>query len=63
MEKELDFLIDYFTQYISELQKGLELEPDNDFIKGQINGVNQALRIVRMYNKPDPEHYVDVIID
>lgn len=63
MEKELGFLTDYFVQNIVELQKELEREPDNDFIKGQINGMNQALRITRIYNKPDPEHQVDIIID
>lgn len=63
MEKEIDFLIDYFVDYISEPQKELELDPDSEFIKGQIKGMNQALRIARIYNKPEPPHYVDVIIE
>ncbi|BFH11527.1 hypothetical protein WJ0W_005465 [Paenibacillus melissococcoides] len=63
MEKELDVLINYFEEYISELQKELEQEPNSEFIKGQMKGMNQALRITRMLNKPDPEHCVDIIID
>jgi len=63
MEKELDFLIEYLERSVTEFEAELESDPDNEFIKGKIKGLNHALRIVRMYNKPELGNHISVFID
>lgn len=63
MEKEIDGLIEYFERNIVELQQELQLKPNDEFLKGKIAGIKIALIICRMYNRPENENQIDVIID
>ncbi|WP_405081698.1 hypothetical protein ACI48J_03560 [Paenibacillus chitinolyticus] len=63
MEKELNFLIDYLERSVTEFEAELESDPENEFVQGKIKGLNHALRIVRMYNKPELGNHISVIID
>ncbi|WP_282937674.1 hypothetical protein [Paenibacillus sp. RC67] len=63
MEKEINVLIEYFERNLEELQQELQLNPDNEFLKGKIAGTKNALIICRMYNRPEDDHQIDIIID
>lgn len=63
MEKEIDRLIEYFEQNLAELQKKLQLEPNDEFLKGKIAGIKHTLIICRMYKRPENGNQIDVIID
>jgi hypothetical protein len=63
LEKEIDGLIEYFERNIVELQQELQLEPNDEFLKGKIAGIKHALIICRMYNRPENGNQIDVIID
>ncbi|WDH83302.1 hypothetical protein [Paenibacillus urinalis] len=63
MKKEIDDLVEYFERNMEELQQELQLNPDDEFIKGKIAGIKYALIVCRMYNRPEDGHQIDVIID
>lgn len=64
MEKELDTLVDYFERLVTELKSELELQADNNYLTGKMEGIKQALIITRMYNIEEKgRHQIDVIID
>ncbi|NEN84710.1 hypothetical protein [Paenibacillus elgii] len=63
MEKEINVLIEYFERATAELQQELQLKPDDEFLKGKIAGIKNALIICRMYNRPEDGHQIDVVID
>lgn len=63
MEKEINGLIEHFERNIAELQQELQLKPDNEFLKGKIAGIKNALIICRMYNRPEDGSQIDIIID
>lgn len=64
MEKEIDSLIDYFERYKIEVEAEMQLEPEDQFLKGKAKGIQHALTICRMYNMPEEEYnLIDVEID
>ncbi|MFC4808796.1 hypothetical protein [Paenibacillus sp. GCM10023250] len=63
MKKEIDDLIEYFERNLAELLRDLQLEPNDEFLKGKIAGIKQALITCRMYNRPENGNQIDVIID
>jgi hypothetical protein len=64
MEKELDGLIERLEGYLSGLEKELELNSNDEFLKGKVDGVRQALVMIRIYNIDETgRQRVDVIID
>jgi len=64
MEKEIDSLIEYFEKYKLEVEVEIQLEPENQFLKGKVKGIQHALTICRMYNRPEEgRNLIDVEID
>jgi hypothetical protein len=64
MEKELDLLLEHFKTYKSDLEKELELNPDDEFLKGKIKGIQHGIVLISMYNNDEKgRHQIDVIID
>jgi hypothetical protein len=64
LERDLDWLVEYFERYLAALQTELASDPDNEFLKGKINGMKHALVRARMYNIDEKgRHQIDVIID
>jgi hypothetical protein len=64
LERDLDWLVEYFEPYISELESELALDPDDEFLKGKIKGMEHALVRSRVYNiDGSGRHQIDVIID
>ncbi|GKS09831.1 hypothetical protein YDYSY3_08310 [Paenibacillus chitinolyticus] len=64
MEKEIDSLIDFFERYKLEIESEIQLEPENQFLKGKEKGIQHALTICRMYNMPEEgRNYIDIEID
>ncbi|MNO15646.1 hypothetical protein D3C76_53150 [compost metagenome] len=63
MEKDIDGLIEYFERNLAELLRELQVEPNDEFLRGKIAGIQQALITCRMYNRPEDVNQIDVIID
>ncbi|AOZ94845.1 hypothetical protein [Paenibacillus crassostreae] len=64
MQKELDYLMNYFSQCIADLEVEIEADPTNEFLKGKLQGIKYARVITSMYNLPeDFGHPIDVEID
>ncbi|AHV95602.1 hypothetical protein [Paenibacillus sabinae] len=63
MEKDIEGLIEYFERNLAELLREHQLDPNDEFLKGKIAGIKQALITCRMYNRPENGNPIDVIID
>lgn len=63
LEKEIDFLIEYFEKYKQEIEEELKNDHNNIFLQGKVKGLQHALIMTRMYNKSDMRHDIDIEID
>lgn len=62
---ETESIITYYERYLGELEAELEVESQNEFLKGKIKGIKHALIIARMIRHGNRYHGegVSVIID
>jgi hypothetical protein len=57
VEKELDYLIENFERYKSEVEGELKTIPNNQFLQGKVKGLEYALTMTKIYNTPDYYEY------
>lgn len=61
--QSIGYIIQYLESYLDQLNEGLQTGYEDLFLQGKINGLQHALKYLRMHERGRNSHYINIVID